>query len=186
MPKKIDDIYKDLHSYINKIENSVNDRVASAIGYTVRQRMLSLIAKGLSPILGAGRFPEYKAVSVARSLKKLNASKRAAKSSPRGYPYTAQVKRDFPNKRARPVNLFLSGDFLSNLTYAIGVRAKARLVTVGFFDDPSKKKESGHREGVNGQPKRPIIPAASESFSEVIKLDILKIVKDAIKLAARR
>jgi hypothetical protein len=45
--KKIDDILKDLKSYIDKIEDSIDERVAAGIAYTVRQRMLSLISKGI-------------------------------------------------------------------------------------------------------------------------------------------
>ena len=206
MPKKIDDIFKDLNSYIDKIEDSIDERVAAGIAYTVRQRMLSLISKGISPILGWGRFPEYKNVKQLNSLKRsarglrrqlktgsgsaarikraLSQNKRNAEKIKRAYPYS--VQKDFPNKRPRPVNLFLSGDFLSNLTYALGRIGKKQVITIGFFDELSKKKESGHRVGVNGQPKRPIIPDSTESFSQIIKLDILKIMKDVIKRAAKR
>ena len=206
MSKKIDDIFKDLSSYIDKIENSIDERVAAGIAYTVRQRMLSLISKGISPILGWGRFPEYNGVKKVNSLKSssaqlrrqlkinqgsaarikraLSQNKRNQKKARLGYPYS--VQKDFPSKRARPVNLFLSGDFLSNLTYALGSIGKKQIITIGFFDELSKKKESGHRVGVNGQPKRPIIPSSTESFSQIIKLDILKIMKDVIKKASKR
>jgi hypothetical protein len=206
MAKKIDEIFKDLNSYIDKIEDSIDERVAAGIAYTVRSRMLSLISKGISPILGWGRFPEYKNVKQVNSLKRsasqlrrqlktgsgsaarikraLGQNQRNQSKSKLGYPYS--VQKDFPQKRPRPVNLFLSGDFLSNLTYALGRSGKKQVVTIGFFDELSKKKESGHRVGVNGQPKRPIIPASSESFSQIIKLDILKIMKDVLKKASKR
>ena len=206
MAKKIDDIFKDLNSYIDKIEDSIDERVAAGIAYTVRQRMLSLISKGISPILGWGRFPEYKNVKQLNSLRRngkslralrkagsgnqarirraLSQNKRNQEKARKGYPYS--VQKTFPNKKPRPVNLFLSGDFLSNLTYALGRVGKKQLITIGFFDELSKKKESGHRVGVNGQPKRPIIPDSTESFSQIIKLDILKIMKDVIKRASKR
>ena len=168
--------------------------------------MLSLISKGISPILGWGRFPEYKNVKQLNSLRRngkslralrkagsgnqarirraLSQNKRNQEKARKGYPYS--VQKTFPNKKPRPVNLFLSGDFLSNLTYALGRVGKKQLITIGFFDELSKKKESGHRVGVNGQPKRPIIPDSTESFSQIIKLDILKIMKDVIKRASKR
>lgn len=240
MAKKIDDIFKDLNSYIDKIEDSIDERVAAGIAYTVRQRMLSLISKGISPILGWGRFPEYigaankralredlkrlkksnkfirnqlttrglnnrlsriqknigasearsrrKNLSIERAFraKEFKSQKQDLKNKINRVRYPYSVQDEFPNKRPRPVNLFLSGDFLSNLTYALGRAGKKQLITIGFFDELSKKKESGHRVGVNGQPKRPIIPNATESFSQIIKVDILKIMKDVIKRASKR
>jgi hypothetical protein len=200
MARDIKQISADLRKLIADAQDALDERTAAAIGFTVRQRMLSLISKGVSPILNAGRFPEYKNVSAKRNLQnsrrvlnRLSLSKRtnaaqirrkssklsqSLKQASRGYPYS--VQKDFPNKRPRPVNLFLSGDFLSNLTYALGIRGKAQVIEIGFFDDLSAKKESGHREGVNGQPKRPIIPTGSERFSAIIAQDIATIARQAL------
>jgi hypothetical protein len=99
--------------------------------------------KGQSPIREfPRRFPAY-----AAQRKKGDGVKR--------YPDT--VKKKFPSKRKRPVNLTLSGKFLNSLKYKVK-RGKRPRITVGFFNRLSRKKEKGHREGANQQPLRPIIP----------------------------
>jgi hypothetical protein len=206
MAKKIEDITNDLTQYINKIENSITKTDAAFVALSVKQRMLGLIAKGISPILGAGRFPEYKALSALNSQKRktrvlrntlrngtkrnkaqlrraISSSKRKESQLRKGYPFSVQDK--YPNKKPRPVNLFLSGDFLSNLDWRIKQNAKNILVEIGFYDKPSKQKESGHRDGVNGQPKRPIIPQGAESFNRIVTAEIMKIVKAAVARAKR-
>ena len=98
MAKKIDDIFKDLNSYIDKIEDSIDERVAAGIAYTVRQRMLSLISKGISPILGWGRFPEYKNVKQLNSLRRNGKSLRALRKAGSGN--QARIRRALSqNKR---------------------------------------------------------------------------------------
>lgn len=205
--RKFDQLRNDLLARLDKFEDSIDDQVAFAVGFTVRQRMLQLISKGISPILGKGRFKEYKSISsvrenrsqartLKRTIRNIGSSssanlirlkrkqaqlKKTASKLKKQYPYS--VQKQFPSKKPRPVNLFLSGDFLSNLTYSIADKGKKKLISIGFLDDLSAKKEQGHREGVNGQPSRPTIPKGSESFAQIIKLDIMKIMKDAIKRA---
>jgi hypothetical protein len=117
------------------------------------------VSKGISPIEGAQRFPAYK--------------------NPENYP--DKIKKRFPSKRRRPVNLELSGDFLKNLKFKIENKVKKlgkfvekREIKVGFFDEESINKEKGHRDGANGQPKRPIIPNKKEDFKRRIKNSIVK------------
>lgn len=203
MAKKIDDIYADLIRYVNKFENAIDERVAQAVGFTVRQRMLDLVRKGISPILGAGRFPEYKAAKNLRTTQNLIRSAKANAESPgrsravlarakqkkarlqRGYPYsTEEYKRGL--KKARPVNLTLTGAFLSSLTFGFGSAGKKMRVVIGFFDPKQAIKEKGHREGANGQPKRPIIPKGNQKFNETIRLDILGLLRDAVRKATKR
>lgn len=229
--RKFDQLRNDLLARLDKFEDSIDDQVAFAVGFTVRQRMLQLISKGISPILGKGRFQAYKGqankakaredLKKAKKLldfrknnqryltklsrgsrgrlarekrKQLRLDKKATKAAfelkkkeilgkinKKYYPFS--VQSEFPSKKPRPVNLFLSGDFLSNLTYSIAAKGKKKLISIGFLDDLSAKKEQGHREGVNGQPSRPTIPKGTESFAQIIKLDIMKIMKDAIKRA---
>ena len=203
MAKKIDDIYKDLQAYLKKFESAVDERLAQAIGFTVRQRMLNLISKGISPIDGAGRFPEYKAAKGLRTLRNITRSARAnARSSgrsravlararqkktrlERGYPYSTKEYRSGA-KKARPVNLFLTGKFLSELAFGFGSAGKKMRIAVGFFTPYGKKLEKGHREGANGQPKRPIIPTGNQRFNETIRLDILRLLREAVRKATKR
>lgn len=205
--KNLKDLVAALNAHIDRLEAAVDDRVAGAVAFAVRERMLQLVSRGISPILGAGRFPEYKAVSegrkqgtqarVARNLARStrnasraqqarNASKRirsAARAAKRGYPYS--VQNEFPDKKPRPVNLTLSGDFLRALEIGFSAIGKRVRFAVGFYDEAQAKKERGHREGANGQRKRPIIPKGQESFAETIKADIFQIVRQAVRNAAK-
>jgi hypothetical protein len=130
------------------------------IAALVKEKILSLVAKGISPIEGNGRFPAYKPKN---------------KKKPT-YPDT--VKNAFPSKRRRPVNLYLSGDFLKSLR-SRGLNVN--LIVVDFADEYGDTLELGHRQGANGQAKRPILPTArGESFTKVIRAAILKEYREAI------
>jgi hypothetical protein len=161
--------FVNLKKFVANVPSSVDQRVSNLIALSVRQRMLAFIARGISPILGNGRFPGYKHA----------ASRDASK-----YPFN--VRKDYPAKRPRPVNLFLSGDFLRDLI-ARKVPGKKLSIEIGFKQGSlSAKKESGHREGVNGQPRRPIIPSESEEFNVTIKQIMVKMMKDAVRAAVKR
>lgn len=172
------------------------------IAVRLRQKILDLVLKGISPIEGAGRFPEYKSVTRNRAaealvsglrkdarsrardfgskdedVKALRSAARTAKAGIKlGYPDT--VKDEFPSKRRRPVNLLLSGQFLRQLK---SFPRRLNLIAVGFFTQYGIKLEQGHRDGVNGQPSRPIIPTEGETFTKVIRADIIKTYTSAVK-----
>lgn len=131
--------------------NLVNKNTATDVGVGVTSKMLDLIAKGTSPIKGAGRFPGYK--------------------NPAKYPGDLKAKR--------PVNLLLSGDFLKALDYDVNTFKHGYNTTI-YYKGDEDKKESGHREGVHGQPKRPTIPVKGEEFVVVIQRIVSKIFKDRI------
>ena len=114
-------------------------------GDAMVRKMKSQIAVGLSPIAGKGRFPAYKHAGVKGK-------------------YPQNVQKRFPAKKARPVNLNLSGQQLKSLES----RASSSGVTIGYFNGLAANKEQGHRDGVNKQPKRPTIPEGSENFNESI------------------
>ncbi len=173
----------------------------SEIGEGVTREMRSAIVKGISPIKGNGRFPEYKWVrakntanKAAKKLVKIaskfgKGAKKAASAKAKQirnqaeqqvltkYPYSVQHK--FPQKRERPVNLFLSGKFLAALTYKIS----GRRLLIGYFDESQAVKEQGHREGANGQPIRPTIPQGNEEFSATI---YQRVVKDLTNIFSRK
>lgn len=101
------------------------------------------IKKGISPISGS-RFPAYK--------------------NPKRYPGKRKPKR--------PVNLFLTGQFLRSLRVRVNIVGQALSIRVFFTNEKAKDKERGHRDGANGQPKRPIIPAPNQLFSKRIMLEL--------------
>lgn len=136
-------------------EAPIDKDTASQIGQDVTEKMVSSITKGISPIRGAGRFPAYK------------------------------NKNKYPGdlKPARPVNLKLTGDFLNDLTYKVtkGKYGYKTEISYGAAGSLSDLKESGHRDGVNGQLKRPTIPAIGEQFIVAIERLYTKIFKERIR-----
>lgn len=183
---------------IETLKADVIDRnTAKNVGEEVTDTMVKLISKGVSPIKGVGRFPEYKVnqkVSQALSDKGVNAgnfhgkhekrlanrhNKRVKQDAQKNqYPYSVQDK--YPNKRIRPVNLKLSGDMLANLVFRV-VRAATGYAVDIFYDGDEDKKEQGHREGVNGQPKRPSLPSVKgEEFVVAIERIYSRIFRERI------
>lgn len=104
--------------------------------------MKELIARGISPIKGIGRFPAYKHAGDENK-----------------YPATK-------GKPARPVNLSLTGNFLNNLKAYV---LKEGALEVGYRDPKEALKEKGHREGAGGQPARPTLPEGKEAFAETLQ-----------------
>lgn len=202
-------IKKDLQLAMQFYQASLNETVAQDIGFTIVGEMLDLVSKGISPIAGKGRFPAYKWAafrndlkkeksSIAKALKKNKKSlvrlgrknerqlllaakenKRKAIAGVNGkYPFTAQAIK--LGKKPRPVNLLLTGEFLFHLEAVVtGVAGKHGL-EIGFFDSRQAAKEDGHREGVNGQPERPIIPLAREDFVASITNAIYRKIEEAL------
>jgi hypothetical protein len=129
------------------------------IGDEMVDQMKKLIAGGTSTVRSgefSARMPGYKRAN-----------------DKDGYPNT--VKKQFPNKDKRPVNLFLSGKMLAALK-AIGLKQG---VQIQYSTDSADKKESGHRAGVNTQPKRPTIPFTKQG--EDFAASIRKIFDTALR-----
>ncbi len=123
------------------------------MGNLVVSEMLSLIGSGKSPIAGKGKFPKYK--------------------NPKKYPGK--------KKPHSPVNLELTGQFLSSLDSRVFKKGKGWGVEIGYTNDLAAKKEQGHREGANGQPKRPTIPKGKQTFAKPIQSVINEIVLEHIQ-----
>lgn len=164
---QLDAIIKRLKKQLKTAAKIPTSSTARKLGKIVVKEMKNNISKGISPIQGKGRFPGYK---------------RAGDKD--GYPNT--VRRQFPAKRRRPVNLKLSGAFLRMLRGKPKKVGRAFSPNVGFFDNLSRKKESGHRDGVNGQPKRAIIPVGGESLKKSILIRVEKAFKAAILKVVRK
>jgi len=146
MASRTKDIQKVLEKELKKKISlkKMNKAQLQFVGDLVVEEVKIRVAKGQSPIEKGKRFPAYK--------------------DPKVYPAK--------QKRKRPVNLFLSGDFLNHLKARVRTGFRPR-ITIGFFDKKSILKEKGHREGAGGQPKRPIIPLKNESFSRQVKRNFL-------------
>ena len=148
------------------------------------QRAQLRAAKHISKSVGnASASASRNRLKVAGASARVQQSQQRIAKLKQGYPYSVQKK--FPDKRARPVNLFLSGKFLSALVFDITQTAKRVGIVVGYFDEDEAKKEKGHREGANGQPKRPTIPTGSQKFNQTIELDIMNLIKQAIQKALK-
>lgn len=181
-----------LRKLLKEFPEALTKTFAESMGKEIADEMRSMISKGISPIEGRGRFPEYKAVAAAKALKKTAAKGKLGKQTrtqakqleKQGYPRT--VQKQFPDKKLRPVNLKLSGEFLSNLkSKTINIREKFQ-VNVGFFSSKWVKYETGHREGVNGQPSRPIIPQNDEKLAKRIQLKIREMFKNQLNRHFKR
>lgn len=211
----------DLLRYLAFIQDSLDERVARKIGDKVVDEMIHMIKRGISPIEGKGRFPEYKWATFRKALKKeqgrinreLRRNKqklfvlrrmnqrqllvRQKEEARRGlsgvtgrYPFTEEAIR--AGKKPRPVNLTLHGDFLNALQARVTGAGVELGLEVGFFegwtDDKGVEaytKEEGHREGANGQPRRPVIPIGTEDFAQRIQNAIWEIIEEEIDRAAQ-
>lgn len=131
---------------------SIGKEDLRTLGNQVVTEMKKFISRGVSPIRQAGRFPEYK--------------------TPERYP--RRVQRKYPDKKNRPVNLKLSGKFLDDLKVTSIRLGSNPSFNIGYSSSLSKQKEQGHREGANGQLKRPTIPNNNEEFV----VSIQKIITD--------
>lgn len=178
------DITKAFKDSADEAITSISDRDKVTIGNAVIAEMTAGILKGVSPIAEFGRFDAYKWVGRANQATKISrrltgarktAAKNIAAQAKKKYPYS--VMKKFPDKRERPVNLFLSGEFL----YDLEATPITNGVSIGFATRLSELKEQGHREGVNGQPSRPIIPIRGESFNNSIYRRIVDTVTSVLR-----
>lgn len=156
---------KDIQKLLSEVPAKAALTSNRKIAELARKKILDLVSKGISPIEGNGRFEAYK-----------------PKEKNKRYPET--VKRDYPAKRRRPVNLTLSGKFLRALK---AFPKTVNIISIGFFSTYGETLEQGHREGANGQGVRPIIPSESgESFTKAIRAAILKEYREAIQRYLKR
>jgi hypothetical protein len=145
---------------IRKLEaitkNFIDGATAEKLGAACIYEMKRLITVGKSPIKGTGKFPPYK------------------------------NKKKYPGDRkpGTPVNLKLSGDFLNSLRSKMVSNPKGiNSVKIYFDSEESVNKELGHRQGANGQPKRPIMldQKAGEKLDAKINATLVRILKGRLK-----
>lgn len=77
-----------------------NTKTKNDIGEYLDRETKRRIEKGVSPVKGVGRFPGY-----------------AVQRKGSGYPDVPGIKRKYPSKNKRPINLYLDGSFLSRIGY---------------------------------------------------------------------
>jgi hypothetical protein len=149
-----------LKRQLDELAKGLTQAESTKIGKQTIDAMKRMIAIGLSPITGRGRFPGYK------------------------------NKDKYPGKRKphRPVNLYLSGDFLNSLDSKNVRTSKGYQPSIGFRNEKSRKKEEGHRIGWNGQPERPVIPSAAqnETIAKTIEVSIIDQIKQILKDRVQR
>lgn len=201
------DLQKAIKDTVKKdIDQKITESDLASIGERVISKMKQQIARGISPIMEWGRFPEYKSRTAKRSAKETRRLAknlgRAAKStsnrqikkqireraktlrgiakgqSKKGYPDNLpEIVKIATGKKARPVNLKLFGDFLD----ALEARVFSKKLHIGYFDKDQEVKEKGHREGANGQYPRPTIPDQNERFNASVQAELLKAIDQVLK-----
>jgi hypothetical protein len=143
---KFDDDIDDFKKKVNQWPNMkrLDERATVRIARQWVGKIKEEIARGLSP-LTRRKFPRYK--------------------NPDRYPGD--------RKPHQPVNLELTGKFLSDLKID-SVVTSGRDITVNLYYAGAKSPliEQGHREGANGQPRRPTIPQGDENFSRFLTKEI--------------
>jgi len=129
----------------------LDKETAKALGDVTIEGIKELTRRGISTIQGNGKFKAYK------------------------------NRKKYPGDRkgATPVNLRLTGDFMNALTKKVVPDGKSYKVEV-FYAGDEDLKEQGHREGVNGQPKRPTIPIGNEKLSATINKELADILKQRL------
>lgn len=175
-----------LKKKLEQLKAPIDRATAMELGKALVDEMLDLISKGISTVEGTGRMPAYKAQAKSNALRKAG-NKAGAKAAKTGYPYS--VKSKYPDKRDRPVNLKLSGAFLKDLWFQISSDKDGFFPEIGYGPNKgslSWKKESGHAEGVNGQPERPTIPENQSKFAQRLKTIISSLYRKRVRELANK
>lgn len=142
-----------------------NRKFQNKLGREVVGMVKDAVGVGLSPVKGEGRFPGYAADRIDK----------------RKYPNS--VKKRYPNKQRRPVNLELSGDMLDAFKFKgiIGgvrlgmISASRRLKTIF-------KAHNATNDSKRPFPRRAVIPdAKGEEFSPKIMRRIKEIYLQRIR-----
>lgn len=162
--------FKNLKKLADKINREfVNDELIKEFDNSVvgtssgTGQIRRLIAAGVSPVAGFGRFGEY----VNPENYPGRTTHTTSKTSKSGK--VSKVTKRVWNKAKRPVNLFLSGEMLS---YFGSTRKSGNTITVGLINPPPfvKVKAAANnlgttRNGVGAVPRRRFIPQVGEVWA---------------------
>lgn len=152
MPVKIKTNIKTLEKLNSDVRSRFRKELTTGeIGYTLIRTLQDIIKKGLSPVDGEGRFQKY------------SDSYRDAIREGR-----------FKDKRASPVNMYLSGDMMGSLK----LEEKGEKVYLTFDD----KKAYWHQKGKGNLPVRKLLPVGRfEGFNKRILDLLVRALKRALK-----
>ena len=170
-------------------EKIVNKRFQRGLGEALRKAVLDLVAIGKSPVKGQGRFKAYAADRKAAPFRqrasrasKLQLSESASRArgrakelSKKSSLYPNSVKKKFPRKRKRPVNLELSSKMLKFINW----KRKTGGIKFGLISAPSEIKDifESHNDGTNEKrnvPRRAVIPSRN---GEMFAVSIQQLVR---------
>lgn len=104
--------------------------------------------------------------TVAKGISPISGKRFPAYKNPARYPGDRKPKR--------PVNLYLTGQMLGALAF----RIKNGAIDIYLRGAKANAKEQGHRDGANGQPKRPIIPQGDETLTRGIQARVRAILRE--------
>ncbi len=164
----IDDIKVEFDFYKKTLKAVNSSSTKNALGEVLRKEVLDFIEEGISPIKGRGKFKGYKV------------DRGGGSDNPRAYPNS--VKKKYPRKRKRPINLELSGKFLKALTY----KKTKEGIKFGFFgmNDDIRDKYETHNLGLDKYvPKRKFLPTVD---GEEYSLDITKALEKTLDEILRK
>lgn len=156
------------------------------LGSMIVAKMKELIAAGISPVKGEGRFEAYSAQRKANAVATVNRKsaggfKRAQQVRRSSSLYPNSVRKQFPGKQLRPVNLNLSGQLINALNYF----SRTGQVEVGHVNasDRTRRLFDVHNEGKDENvPQRKYLPnKPGEEFVATIMTMIKSIYRDRIK-----
>ncbi len=150
------------------------------LGDTIVKAVKKQISIGKSPVAGEGRFAAYSQQRNKKKKKKRGASKS-------GYP--ASVSRTFPQKKVRPVNLFLSGDFLKFYDWANSGKLSILIGIVPGAPQLIRIIAKAHNEGVPEKniPKRQHTPTKSgEEFTASIQRTIKNLFTKQLRASLKK
>jgi len=133
------------------IKDAFTEADANALGEEVVSEMKRFISKGVSPVEGIGRFRQYS----------------------KNYPES--VQGEYPAKRKRPVNLYLSGQMLSELKHKVRSGKFGKITEVGFYD-----KEASDKAKKNAGLGRPALPEDADRLLVSIQRIIFKRFREAL------
>lgn len=170
--------FKKLRGKLSRRE-IVTKGFGTVLGRKIEIEIRRDISAGKSPVKGVGRFAKYIGPSLSSGLR--GKTKKAVEKSF----YPGSVRGKYPDKKNRPVNLRLSGDYLKKLKN----RTFAGIVEIGFFtlDKVTRGKFQTHNNGTHKHvAQRKHLPTAKrDKFTPRIQRMVKKLYTNRIKSILR-
>ncbi len=161
-------------------------RFKKDLGKTTVKAAKALIAVGKSPVAGYGRFGAYSGQRAQKGIKGKGAKAKKRSAAKRGYP--GSVVKEFPQKRARPINLKLSGKLLKAYNWESSGKFSVRVGILSKASNLIKIISGAHNEGVATKNiiQRRHVPQGSEEFAISIQREIKKVYVKHLRGILRR